>query len=106
MTRKRPEDLRSHRWLGVEDMRSFGHRSRFRGAGYDAADWSGKPVIAIVNTWSDINPCHTHLRARAESVKRGVLQAGGFPLELPAMSLAETYRSEEHTSELQSPKDL
>ncbi|HXD45513.1 MAG TPA: L-arabinonate dehydratase [Pseudolabrys sp.] len=91
MTRKRPEDLRSHRWLGVEDMRSFGHRSRFRGAGYDAADWSGKPVIAIVNTWSDINPCHTHLRARAESVKRGVLQAGGFPLELPAMSLAETY---------------
>src|SRR5690349_7207505 len=91
MTRKRPEDLRSHRWLGVEDMRSFGHRSRFRGAGYDAADWSGKPVIAIVNTWSDINPCHTHLRARAENVKRGVLQAGGFPLELPAMSLAETY---------------
>src|SRR5579885_1939413 len=90
MTRKRPEDLRSHRWLGVEDMRSFGHRSRFRGAGYDAADWTGKPVIGIVNTWSDINPCHTHLRARAESVKRGVLQAGGFPIELPAMSLSET----------------
>jgi dihydroxy-acid dehydratase len=91
MTRKRPEDLRSHRWLGVDDMRSFGHRSRFRGVGYDAADWTGKPVIGIVNTWSDINPCHTHLRARAENVKRGVLQAGGFPLELPAMSLAETY---------------
>jgi len=89
--RKRPEDLRSHRWLGVDDMRSFGHRSRFRGVGYDAADWTGKPVIGIINTWSDINPCHTHLRSRAENVKRGVLQAGGFPLELPAMSLAETY---------------
>ena len=91
MTRKRPEDLRSHRWLGVDDMRSFGHRSRFRGVGYDAADWTGKPVIGIINTWSDVNPCHTHLRARAENVKRGVLQAGGFPLEMPAMSLAETY---------------
>src|SRR3569623_617909 len=90
MTRKRPEDLRSHRWLGVDDMRSFGHRSRFRGGGYDAADWSGKPVIGIINTWSDINPCHTHLRSRAENVKRGVLQAGGFTLELPAMSLSKT----------------
>jgi len=89
--RKRPEELRSHRWLGVDDMRSFGHRSRLRGSGYDADDWTGKPVIGIINTWSDINPCHTHLRARAESVKRGVLEAGGFPLELPAISLAETY---------------
>ena len=89
--RKTPESLRSHRWFGVEDMRSFGHRSRMRGVGYDADDWSDKPVIGIINTWSDINPCHTHLRARAESVKRGVLQAGGFPLELPAMSLAETF---------------
>jgi dihydroxy-acid dehydratase len=89
--RKRAEGLRSHRWFGVDDMRSFGHRSRMRGVGYDATDWTGKPVIGIVNTWSDINPCHTHLRARAESVKRGVLQAGGFPLELPAMSLAETF---------------
>jgi dihydroxy-acid dehydratase len=89
--RKRPDQLRSHRWLGVDDMRSFGHRSRLRGIGYDAADWAGKPVIGIINTWSDINPCHAHLRARAENVKRGVLQAGGFPLELPAMSLAETF---------------
>jgi dihydroxy-acid dehydratase len=89
--KKRPEDLRSHRWFGADDMRSFGHRSRMRGVGYDADDWTGKPVIGIVNTWSDINPCHTHLRARADSVKRGVLQAGGFPLELPAMSLAETF---------------
>ena len=91
MTRKRPEDLRSHRWLGVSDLRSFGHRSRLRQVGYDATDWAGRPVIGIINTWSDINPCHTHLRQRAEEVKRGVLQAGGFPLELPAMSLSETF---------------
>ena len=52
---------------------------------------SGKPVIGIINTWSEINPCHAHLRARAENVKRGVLQAGGFPIELPAMSLSETF---------------
>ncbi len=90
-SRKRPEDLRSHRWLGVQDLRSFGHRSRLRQGGYDAPDWTGKPVIGIINTWSDINFCHTHLRARAEDVKRGVLQAGGFPVELPAMSLAETF---------------
>jgi dihydroxy-acid dehydratase len=89
--RKRPEDLRSHRWLGVQDLRSFGHRSRLRQIGYDADDWRGKPVIGIVNTWSDINPCHAHLRDRAEAVKRGVLQAGGFPIELPAISLSEPF---------------
>src|SRR3989454_3607719 len=70
-------------------MRSFGHRSRLRQFGYDAADWAGRPVIGIINTWSDINACHGHLRARAEDVKRGILQAGGLPIELPAMSLAE-----------------
>ena len=91
MTRKKPEDLRSHRWLGVADMRSFGHRSRLRQIGYDADDWQGKPVIGIINTWSEINPCHAHLRSRAENVKRGVLQAGGFPIELPAISLSETF---------------
>ena len=89
--RKKPEDLRSHRWFGVQDLRSFGHRSRLRQIGYDAQDWGGKPVIGIINTWSDINACHAHLRARAEDVKRGVLQAGGFPLELPAISLAEPF---------------
>src|SRR6478672_5791882 len=91
MNRKRPEDLRSHRWLGVNDLRSFGHRSRLRQFGYDSDDWGGRPVIAIINTWSEINACHAHLRARAENVKRGVLQAGGFPIELPAMSLAEPF---------------
>jgi dihydroxy-acid dehydratase len=88
-TRKTAEELRSHRWLGVNDLRSFGHRSRLRQMGYDADDWRGKPVIGIVNTWSDINQCHAHLRERAEDVKRGIFQAGGFPIELPAMSLSE-----------------
>lgn len=89
--KKRPEDLRSHRWLGVTDLRSFGHRSRLRQIGYDTGDWARKPVIGIINTWSDINPCHVHLRTRAEEVKRGVLQAGGFPIELPALSLSESF---------------
>jgi dihydroxy-acid dehydratase len=88
-TRKKPEDLRSHRWYGVKDLRSFGHRSRTAQMGYDRSDYAGKPVIAIVNTWSDINPCHTHFRQRSEEVKRGVWQAGGFPVEMPAISLAE-----------------
>jgi dihydroxy-acid dehydratase len=88
--KKRPEDLRSHRWFGATDLRSFGHRSRTAQMGYDRSDYAGKPVIAIVNTWSDINHCHTHFRQRAEEVKRGVWQAGGFPLEMPAMALAET----------------
>ena len=93
MTRPRrtPETLRSHRWLGVHDLRSFGHRSRTKQMGFAAEDYAGKPVIAILNTWSDANPCHTHLRQRAEEVKRGVWQAGGFPLEMPAMSLGETF---------------
>jgi dihydroxy-acid dehydratase len=85
-------ELRSHRWYGVKDLRSFGHRSRTLGMGYDRADFAGKPVIAIVNTWSDINACHTLLRMRAEDVKRGVWQAGGFPLEIPAISLSEPFQ--------------
>lgn len=59
--------------------------------GYGAADWEGKPAIAIINTWSDINQCHAHFKQRVEDVKRGVLQAGGFPIELPAMSLSEPF---------------
>jgi dihydroxy-acid dehydratase len=88
---KTPEQLRSARWFAPDDFRSFGHRSRAMQMGYDHADWQGKPVIAIVNTWSDINQCHSHFRERAEEVKRGVLQAGGFPLELPAISLSESF---------------
>ncbi|MBE0549210.1 MAG: dihydroxy-acid dehydratase [Rubrivivax sp.] len=86
---KTAAELRSARWFAPDDLRSFGHRSRFMQMGYSAADWAGKPVIAIVNTWSDVNQCHSHFKQRVEDVKRGVLQAGGFPLELPAISLSE-----------------
>ncbi len=89
--KKTPEQLRSHRWFGANDMRSFGHRSRTKQMGYGLADFQGKPVIAIINTWSDLATCHSHFRTRAEEVKRGVWQAGGFPVELPAMSVSETY---------------
>jgi dihydroxy-acid dehydratase len=90
--RKTPTELRSHRWYGVNDLRSFGHRSRTAQMGYSRADYAGKPVIAIINTWSDINSCHSHFRQRAEEVKRGVWQAGGFPVEMPAISLAEPFQ--------------
>ena len=89
MSRLNPEHLRSARWFAPDDLRSFGHRSRLMQMGYSSADWAGKPVIAIVNTWSDINQCHGHFRQRADDVRRGVLQAGGFPIELPAISLSE-----------------
>ena len=91
MTRRTPESLRSARWFAPDDLRSFGHRSRILQMGYAPEDWVDKPIIAIINTWSDINPCHGHFRQRVEDVKRGVLQAGGFPIELPAISLAEAF---------------
>jgi len=87
---RKPESLRSARWFAPDDFRSFGHRSRVMQMGYAAADYAGKPVIAIVNTWSDANQCHAHFKTRVDDVKRGVLQAGGFPLELPAISLSES----------------
>src|SRR5450830_1273716 len=90
--RKTPEQLRSHRWYGVNDMRSFGHRSRTAQMGYDRSDYAGKPVVAVSNTKRDINPCHTHFKQRVEEVKRGVWQAGGFPVEMPAMSLSEPFQ--------------
>jgi len=90
--RKKPEELRSHRWYGVNDLRGFGHRSRTAQMGYTRSDYAGKPVIAVINTWSEINPCHTHFRQRAEEVKRGIWQAGGFPIEMPAMSLSEPFQ--------------
>ena len=89
--RRKPEELRSTRWFGPADLRSFGHRSRAMQMGYSPQEWQGRPVIAIVNTWSDMNPCHVHLRQRAEDVKRGILMAGGFPVELPALSLSESF---------------
>jgi dihydroxy-acid dehydratase len=92
MPRRKPEELRSHRWYGVDDLKAFGHRSRAKQMGYGREDFAGKPVIAILNTWSEINPCHTHFRDRAEEVKRGVWQAGGFPIEMPAISLSEPFQ--------------
>ena len=89
MTCRTYDSLRSARWFAPDDLRSFGHRSRFMQMGYAPVDWKGKPVIGIVNTWSDVNQCHTHFKQRVEDVKRGVLQAGGFPVELPAISLSE-----------------
>ncbi len=91
MIQKKYEDLRSSRWFSPDDVRSFGHRSRAMQMGYSKEDWEGKPLIGIINTWSDIQPCHTHFKQRVEDVKRGVFQSGGFPIELPAISLAEMY---------------
>ncbi len=92
MPRKSPEQLRSFRWFGAKDLRSFGHRSRTLQMGYSRQDYEGKPIIAVINTWSDINPCHSHFRTRAEEVKRGIWQAGGFPVEMPAISLSEPFQ--------------
>jgi dihydroxy-acid dehydratase len=72
-------------------MRSWSHRSRAKQSGFSSEDMTGKPIIAILNTWSDANPCHAHFRLRAEEVKRGVWQAGGFPMEIPLMTLGETF---------------
>lgn len=82
-------ELRSARWFAKDDLRSFGHRSRLKGMGFDDEDYMGKPVIGILNTWSDLNTCHSHFKNRVEEIKRGVLQAGGFPVEVPVMSLGE-----------------
>ena len=83
--------LRSARWLDAQDLRGFGHRSRIMQMGYAPEDWDGKPVIAVINTWSDINPCHAHFKHRVGDIKRGILQSGGLPIELPALSLAEVF---------------
>ncbi len=88
---KSPADLRSARWFAPDTVRGFGHRSRAKQMGYAAEDFKDKPVIAILNTWSDLNTCHTHFKERVEEVKRGVWQAGGFPVEIPVMSLSEMF---------------
>ncbi len=90
MKRKTPDTLRSARWFAPDDFRSFGHRSRMKQMGYASEEFAGRPVIAIINTWSDFAQCHAHFKTRVEDVKRGILQAGGFPVELPAISLSES----------------
>ena len=92
MMKRSPDQLRSHRWFGPDSLRAFGHRSRIKQMGYSAEDFRGRPVIAILNTWSGIACCHTHFRERAEQVRNGVWSAGGFPLEIPVLSLAEQFQ--------------
>jgi dihydroxy-acid dehydratase len=87
-----PEELRSQRWFAPDSLRGFGHRSRIKQMGYALEEFQGRPVIAIVNTWSDLACCHSHFRDRAEQVRRGVWAAGGFPLEIPVLSLAEQFQ--------------
>ncbi|WP_233238025.1 L-arabinonate dehydratase [Bordetella sp. LUAb4] len=87
--RKTLADLRSQKWFATDNIRGFAHRQRMQQQGLSRDEFMGRPVIGILNTWSDLSPCHAHLRERAAAVKRGVLQAGGYPMELPAMSLGE-----------------
>jgi L-arabonate dehydrase len=87
MTKKR---LRSQDWFGKQDKDGFIHRSWLKNQGYPDDMFDGRPVIGICNTWSELTPCNGHFREIAEFVRRGVLEAGGFPLEFPVMSLGET----------------
>lgn len=90
MTRKTPRDLRSARWFAPDDLRSFGHRSRMMQLGYCEDEFRDKPMIGVLNTWSELNTCHSHFPERVADVKRGVAQAGGFAVEMPALSLDES----------------
>ncbi|MFP6873864.1 MAG: L-arabinonate dehydratase [Verrucomicrobiales bacterium] len=90
MSRQDPTRLRSYRWYGPDSLRAFGHRSRARQSGLGDSDFAGKPVVGILNTWTDLNSCHLHFKTTVEAIKRGVLQAGGLPMEIPVMSCGET----------------
>ena len=82
--------LRSQGWFGNTGMHGFIYRAWMKNQGIPDDEFQGKPVIGICNTWSELTPCNAHFRELAESVKKGVLQAGGFPVEFPVMSLGET----------------
>lgn len=88
---KDPKDLRSARWFAPDDLRSFGHRSRMMQLGYSEEDFRDKPVIGVLSTWSELNTCHSHFPERVKDVKRGVAQAGGFAVEMPALSVDESF---------------
>ena len=90
MSDRDPATLRSYRWYGPDSLRAFGHRSRARQSGLGESDFYGKPVVGILNTWTDLNSCHLHFKTTVESIKRGVLQGGGLPMEIPVMSCGET----------------
>lgn len=91
MTKKIYEQFRSANWFAATDRLGHSSRERIKQAGFNDTDFQGKPVIGILSTWSELNPCHIHFRERAEDIKRGVWQAGGFPLEIPVMSLGEPF---------------
>ena len=89
-TKNKAKALRSQAWFGKQDRDGFMHRSWMKNQGYPDDMFDGRPVIGICNTWSELTPCNGHFRELAEFVKRGVYEAGGFPLEFPVMSLGET----------------
>lgn len=91
LSRRRPEELRSYRFFGPDDLRSFGHRSRQKQSGFATEEFEGKPVVAILNTGNDLISCHAHFRQRVDDIKRGIWQAGGFPVEVPVLGLSETF---------------
>jgi dihydroxy-acid dehydratase len=84
-----PSRLRSNRWFGRDDLRSFAHRQRMQQIGLDRSEFLGKPIVAILNSWNALSTCHSHLPDRAKAVARGILGAGGFPVEFPVLSLSE-----------------
>jgi L-arabonate dehydrase len=90
MKSKNGVPLRSTRWFGLQDKDGFIHRSWMKNQGFPADLFDGRPVVGICNTWSELVPCNAHFRLIADRVKRGVYEAGGFPLEFPVMSLGET----------------
>src|SRR5690242_18598953 len=87
MTKK---PLRSQAWFARQDKMGFYYRSWLKNRGFPQDQFDGRPVIGICNTWSELTPCNSHFRTLAEHVRFGVLDAGGFPLEFPVMSLGET----------------
>ena len=87
---KAPRKLRSTDWFGKADKDGFGHRSWMKNQGFPGDLFDGRPVIGICNTWSELTPCNAHFRKIAEHVKRGVYEAGGFPLEFPVFSTGES----------------
>ncbi|MCW5232266.1 L-arabinonate dehydratase [Verminephrobacter eiseniae] len=93
MTRKKIElsQLRSQRWFGAAGQPGNHKSYRTKQMGFTSEDFQGKPVIGILSTWSDLNSCHTHFPQRIEEVKRGIWQAGGFPVVMPTLSVGETY---------------
>ena len=88
---KTPDTLRSARWFAPDDLRSFGHRSRMMQLGYAEEEFRGRPIIGVLSTFSELNACHGHFPERVKDVKRGVAQAGGFAVELPALSVDESF---------------